>query len=168
MNLALTSLLLLAQTLKFDLFRRLEDQTALKKFSRNFESRYPLVAPVPAGAGFHFDSPRSRQPHDCLKGCGQLFQSRQARPYLPTDGAPLRGLHVEERDPGPRTTRQVLEAYRRAPDTMAAVHRAAVPPKMPVHAASVPCSPSFDNGSVNEILWYGTFAITEPRAPWLS
>jgi hypothetical protein len=40
--------------------------------------------------------------------------------------------------------------------------------EMSVQAASVLCKPSFDNGSVNEILWYGTFGITEPRAPWLS
>jgi hypothetical protein len=28
---------------------------------------------------------------------------------------------------------------------------------MLVYAALVPCSPGFDNGSVNEIFWYGTF-----------
>jgi hypothetical protein len=33
------------------------------------------------------------------------------------------------------------------------------------HAAS---SPGFDNGSVNEIFWYGTFGMIEPRAPWVS
>ena len=36
------------------------------------------------------------------------------------------------------------------------------------HAASIPCSPGFDNGSINEIVWYGTFGMIEPRAPWLS
>ena len=36
------------------------------------------------------------------------------------------------------------------------------------HAASVPENPGFDNGSVNEIFWYGTFGMIEPRAPRLS
>ena len=36
------------------------------------------------------------------------------------------------------------------------------------HAASVPSRPGFDNGSVNEIRWYGTRGITDPRAPRLS
>jgi len=36
------------------------------------------------------------------------------------------------------------------------------------HAASVPSRPGFDNASVNEIRWYGTRGITEPRAPRVS
>jgi len=31
------------------------------------------------------------------------------------------------------------------------------------HAASAPSSPGFDNGSVNEIFWYGTFGMIVPR-----
>jgi hypothetical protein len=45
---------------------------------------------------------------------------------------------------------------------------AALLPPQAGHAASVPSSPGFDNGSVNEIFWYGTFGMIEPRAPWLS
>jgi hypothetical protein len=36
------------------------------------------------------------------------------------------------------------------------------------HAASIPGSPGLDKGSVNEICWYGTLGMIEPRVPRLS
>src|ERR1035441_2082282 len=53
----------------------------------------------------------------------------------------------------------------RAPRHLAACEKSALEA---THAASVPSRAGFDNGSVNEIRWYGTRGISEPRAPRLS
>jgi len=63
-----------------------------------------------------------------------------------------------------RTSRLRFSCARIAPESCCADTRQR---QNPVHAASVPSRPGIDKGSINEIRWYGTRGMIDPRAPRL-